>query len=343
MKKRLSVLVLSSAILLSACSSGQNAATTTTQNETSVAATEATTTTEETTTEPVVKANPEDYAEIYYKSGSMDAPVPLASGFEFVDAELYKDANNVLYYPNYSSGKDIVIRFKSDKKLKYGSISQYESSKRYDDNFMMSGALNYWSGNIARLEESKGKYTSNISSFLSSEEGVYTLTIPAKYAKTDNQFYIQLFTDYKIDEDGNDFTGDLISFSVRCEKETAVAIPTFTPEQHGVWSNEVDATDFEFVNAKLPVFHDNHSYCALPPEYPANQDIVIRFKCKSKVLLASVDMGNVNEESIEHISDTGFLTSENGIYTLTIPAKYALPDRTFSIGFVEGLGFTVST
>ena len=61
------------------------------------------------------------------------------------------------------------------------------------------------------------------------------------------------------------------------------------------------------------------------------------------MLLASVDMGNVNEESIEHISDTGFLTNENGIYTLTIPAKYVLPDRTFFIGFVEGLGFTVST
>lgn len=343
MKKKLFTVILASTLLLSACSSGQKTETTSSIEETTTTTTEATTTTTEATTttqSPIANAKPEDYADINYfleEDDDEDVPVdPFASDFEFVDAELIKDdQNNMIFYPNYQAGKDMVVIFKSDKQFKFGAISQIESSKQYVTDYNLS-INDYEKANIAKIASATKGYTSTISKFLKYNNGVYTLTIPSKYAKTDSQFYIHLYTKGKSFKDGDYVLGDSMTFFIRCEKEPLPAKPTFTIEQHAGVSNEVEATDLTFVNAKIEVSNNSHTYFAVPPTYPAGQDMVITFKC-DKELTLSVLM-KVDENGYVDIKDPNFVTCASGTYTVTIPAKYAQSEYIFSVCFESADG-----
>ena len=347
MKKKLFTVILASTLLLSACSSGQKTETTSLIEETTTTTTEATTTTTEATTttqSPIANAKPEDYADIHYslekddyEDDYEDVPVdPFASDFEFVDAELIKDdQNNMIIYPNYQAGKNMVVKFKSDKQFKFGAISQRESSKQYDTDYYLL-IKDYEKANIVKIASATKGYTSTISKFLKYNNGVYTLTIPSKYAKTDSQFFIQLYTKGKTFKDGDYVLGDSMTFFIRCEKEPLPAKPTFTIEQHAGVSNEVEATDLTFVNAKIEVENDGHTFYPSVPTYTAGQDMVITFKC-DKELTLSVLM-KVNENGNVDIKDPNFVTCASGTYTVTIPAKYAQSEDFFSFCFESADG-----
>ena len=347
MKKKLFTVILASTLLLSACSSGQKTETTSSIEETTTTTTEATTTTTEATTttqSPIANAKPEDYADIHYSLGKDDYEVdyedetvdPFASDFEFVDAELIKDdQNNMIIYPNYQAGKNMVVKFKSDKQFKFGAISQRESSKQYDTDYYLL-IKDYEKANIVKIASATKGYTSTISKFLKYNNGVYTLTIPSKYAKTDSQFFIQLYTKGKSYKDGDYLLGDSMTFFIRCEKEPLPAKPTFTIEQHAGVSNEVEATDLTFVNAKIEVENDEHTFYPGVPTYTAGQDMVITFKC-DKELTLSVLM-KVNENGNVDIKDPNFVTCASGTYTVTIPARYAQSKDLFSFCFESADG-----
>ena len=345
MKKKLFIVILASTILLSACSSGQQAETTSSIEETTTTAvttTEATTTTTEATTTtsqvPIVGDKPEDYADVNCFEGTRDTEKIIATDFDFVDASLDKDENNVHFYPNYPAGKNIVVRFKCDKEFKVGSIFRFPSSKQYDEDYLVNNVKNSF-GNIAGFSSPNGKKTtSNISKFLSYKDGVYTLTIPAKYAKTDNQFYIQLYknvTNEPVDFDDelyNLIFGAGISFYLRCEKETKN--PTFTPKQHAGLYGLIDDklfTDFVFVDAEYPVSNDGHRYKPEIPRVKTNQDIVITFKCKENLELNDIYLtkpgSDIGDE--ENIATSCVFKQENGVYTITIPAEYARSGNSF--------------
>ena len=189
MKQTAFIAVLTATILFAGCSSGQtpvtSAATDTTTAVTTEAATtstavEETNTTAETTAEP---EKPEDYADIYFmnKDGSNTA---FATDFEFVDAELYKDVNGVLRYPNFQAGKDIVINFKSDIDFKQGGIYYYSKTKP--------------KRNIIAIPTASSKENTNILKYLTCKDGDYTLKIPAKHVKPDNEYRIKLFSQYPL-------------------------------------------------------------------------------------------------------------------------------------------------
>lgn len=349
MKKTLFIVVLTSALILSACSTS----TSPTTSETALT-TEATTTTEVTTTTtevttttsaaPVLEDKPETYADVNcYNEDETDAD--FASDFEFVNASLFKDENNVFAYPNYQAGENIVVKFKSEKIFKFGSIHRYDSSKQYDDNYMAN--IVWKDGNIAGISERKiGNYTSNISKFLSYKDGIYTLTIPSKYAKVNNRFLIKLYTKYTRDEDMCLDWGDRMTFFIRCEKESIPAKPTFTPEQHANVTNMVKATDFNFANAELPVRNDGHLYYSSLPLYPVGKDIVISFKSKTEVTLNCIDMWSKDSDDETEITDSNYVNCVDGTYTVTIPSKFAQSGTSFVVFFSSKSGdelrFTVA-
>lgn len=342
MKKTAFVTILSATLLLTSCSSGQTPATSAATETTTIAATtEATTketTAEKTTTtaKPEAEAKTEDYAELEFNYVNETQDV-CATDFEFVNAELYKDANGVLLHPNYPSGKNIVVRFKSEKQFKFGSIKQFPSAKLHDDTYM-EHVIRYYDGKIAKIEMREiykpgkpGK--SNISKYLSYKDGFYTLTIPSKYAKTNNGFYIFLSTNCVMDEDGNIDFGNHLTFYVRCDKEPITPMPSFKPEQHGVGENFSSATDFIFVNAELPISHNKYRYIPENPIFQQGKDIVITFKCKEKISLNEISMGATGSlaESVNNIADPDYLKNSAGTYTLTIPAQYAQPGSAFNV------------
>ena len=350
MKKTLFIVVLTSALFLSACSTSTSPTTSETASTTEATTTTVvtTTTTEVTTTtsaNPVLEDKPETYADVNcYNEDDTDTDADFASDFEFVNASLFKDENNVFAYPNYQAGKNIVVKFKSEKIFKFGSIHRYDSSKQYDDNYMAS--VVWKDGNIAQISVGKKGYTSNISKFLSYKDGIYTLTIPSKYAKANNRFLIQLYTKYTVDEDMNVHVGDRMTFFIRCDKDTTVAKPTFTPEQHAIISNEVKATDFNFANAELPVRNDGHLYYRRIPLYPVGKDIVISFKSKTEVTLNCIDMWSKDSDGETEITDSNYVNCVDGTYTVTIPSKFAQSGTSFVVFFSSKSGdelrFTVT-
>ena len=331
MKKTVFVTVLSATLLLTGCSSGKKTETsaatdsTTTAVETTTAATTAvTTTTVETTAEP---DKPEDYADIVHFNIDK-SETAVATDFNFVDAELYKDDNGVLKYPNYPAGKDIVIQFKSDKTLKYGAITQFPKGNSNKSN------------KLAYADESTKDSKNGILKMLTCTDGVYTLTISAKYATNDCDFCIQLYTIYPLMKN-EEVRGYGIVFYVRCYKETVVPVPEFTPVIHSRMNNNVGAKDFDFGDAECEFTHDKHEYTLKLPKYKVNTDIRITFKCDKELALSRITAIDNNRE-FSDITDPGYLKSDNGTYTLTIPAEQAKAGRNFDI-FIKETGKNAKT
>lgn len=318
MKKTAFVTILSATLLFTSCSSGKTTATSAATEATTAATTEATTT-EETTTVTETTAEPdmpEDYANVSYIN--MDkSDTPIATDFDFVDSEFYKDDNGVLKYPNYQAGKDIVIKFKSDKALKYGEITRH------------SPINNYLPIRVAYADKSTKDSKNSILKILKCTEGEYTLKIPAKYAINDSEICIRLFTTYPAIKNGN-VLGYGMNLFVRCDKETKTPVPEFTPENHSNMNNQVDAKDFDFGNAELVVTHDKHNYKTELPKFKANSDIKITFKCEKELFLSNLTVKEPTND-FNDITDPGFLKSDNGTYTLTIPAEQAKDGREFNI------------
>ena len=318
MKKKAFVTILSATLLFTGCSSGKAPATSATEATTTAvttkATTEATTTIAETTAE---QDKPEDYADIvYFNEDKSDTP--NASDFEFVDAGLFKDANGVLKYPNYVEGKDIVIKFKSDKELKYGGIARYSSLKNYN------------SETIAYAVSSMNDSQNKLLKMLTIEDGVYTLKIPGKYAQADSDFCVELYTKLPNRDRDNNIIGHGMIFYIRCEKVTETPIPEFSPETHARMNNQVGAKDFDFGDPELVVTNDKHKYHTELPKYKANTDITITFKCEKKLVLSNL-MVIASKSVYEEITNRNFLKNVKGTYTLTIPAEYVKPGREFDI------------
>ena len=318
MKKKAFVTILSAALLFTGCSSGKAPATSateaTTTAETTKATTEATTTITESTAET---DKPEDYAEIGFLNEDK-SDTPNATDFEFVDAALYKDANGVLKYPNYKEGKDIVIKFKSDKALKYGGIARYPSLDNSKSETIVYA--------LSSMKDSQN----NLLKMLTIEDGDYTLTIPGKYAKADSFFCVELYTEFPNRDRNNNLVGHGMIFYIRCEKVTETPVPEFTPEKHSRMNNRVDAKDFDFGNPELVVTHDKHNYHAELPKYQANTDITITFKCEKKLVLSNLVVIE-SKGGFEEITNRNLLKNVKGTYTLTIPAEYVKPGREYDI------------
>ena len=331
MKKRLAA-VLTACFLLTACSSGQNAATSATNNETAaVATTEATTTTTEATTttaETTLPDTPEVFADVACFTGDYKEAL-FATEFDFGTAVLYKDTNGVRAYPNYPAGQDIKLSFKCDKKLKWGEITRSPYFSKSQDSKEVS---------IAKIDYGDKGYTTNISKFLKYKDGIYTLTIPAKYAVQDNEFRIVLATDPEFsDYDGKDW----LTFYVCCVNETKLATQsTYNAEDVAVEVKGIKASDYVFRNAKCEVVNDGHKYLSLMPVFPEGQDIVITFKCNESIQLISIRTWNLLEfvKTLENkeieIPIKNAVVNSDGTYTVTIPAKYAVKDCSFDARFV---------
>lgn len=215
MKKKIFVMISASVLLFSGCSSNQ-AMTTSTVTEVTTAATttEATTTTtsavETTTTETTAEPEkPEKYADIHYCNKD-ESETANASDFVFVDAELFKDDNGELKYPSFQPGKDIVIKFKSDKELKYGCITQYTN---------VNDAKKYKAEAIVYADSSTKDNKNDILKMLTYEDGIYTLKIPAKYAKKGSELGVQLYTVFPVRDKKDNIVGEGFNFYIRCDKE----------------------------------------------------------------------------------------------------------------------------
>ena len=337
MKKTAFVTILSATLLFTSCSSGQTpaisalteateATTATTTEATTTTTMEETTTTVETAAEP---EKPEDYAQLYFMNEGNLREIH-ATDFEFVDAELYKDPNGVLRKPNYRSGKTMEVRFKSDKDFKYIFITRYASFKDYTPESLIT------------IDRKGNVWKSNTSKYLSCKDGIYSLKIPAKYAKPDSTFMISLSTMFPDRNDNKEYVGINMHFTIRCEKVTEIPVPTFTREEHTQINNNVGATDFDFGNAEYIVSNDRYYYSAEPPKYIAGNDIVITFKCKKELSINEVSSFDrkVNAEDYESyagkdITKPDFVSFDGETYKVTIPAEYAKPDRCFFIMLSE--------
>lgn len=318
MKKISFVTILTATLLFTGCSSGKVPATSASEATTAAATTKATS--EETTTiiETTAETDkPEDFADIAYLIEDKSY-TPNATDFEFVDAALYKDANGVLKYPNFEEGKDIVIKFKSDKALKYGGITRYHSLD------------NSKSETIVYALSSMKDNQNNLLKMLTIKDGDYTLKIPGKYAKADSYFSVELYTEFPNRDRNNNIIGHGMIFYIRCEKVTETPVPEFTAVKHSRMNNQVGAKDFDFGNPELVVSHDKHSYHAELPKYKANTDITITFKCEKKLILSNLVVIE-SKSGFEEITNRNSLKNVNGTYTLTIPAEYVKTGREFDI------------
>lgn len=310
MKKQLMALMLVSTVIFSACSSK-------TENTTAgaQATTTATTTTEAptTTTEPTMPSDADVYADVSYNDAQSKEIKAFASDFKFLDAVFYKDNNDVYFRPNFPVGKDIQITFKCDKEL----TAKYIYMFPYGEDFYSEKRVFIFD---------RDSDTENMAQYLSSKDGIYTLTIPANYVKQDNVYNVVL----------NTKENETLFFSVSCIKEsTMTAPPSFTIKDHAVIRTRgIDASDFDFVDAKLNVSHDKHNYSAEVPSFPVNKDIVITFKCNQKLegMLQYNDYVNGSYGASKKITLTSkILIYSNGTYTLKLPAKYAVNKRLFSL------------
>ena len=322
MKNKIMAMMIVSTILLTACSSKTESTTTENQTTTVTTTTEVTTTTTIETTAP---DRPEDFADVTFSDvEDKESNNTFASEFSFIDAVLFKDDNGVYRYPNYAAGKDITVTFKSDKEIKVGSIRRVSypggiySAKEVSilDNYDYYGDLN---------EKEKKNENDKFFKMITLNEGVYTLTIPAKYAEQDNLFYVNLYTEQR----------DCVSFYVSCINEAALLTkPTFAIEDHAqVQISNVKVSDFNFVNAKISVSNNKHYYFPEDPKFPVNQDMVVTFKCKQKLDLESISFweGAAFDKSEEVEISQEMLVYSKGTYTITLPAKYAVNNRSFSI------------
>lgn len=320
MKKTAFVTILSATLLFTGCSSGKAPATSATEATTTAATTKATTEATTTITETTADSDkPEDYSDIVFFNEDK-SETPNASDFEFVDAGLFKDANGVLKYPNYEEGKDIVIKFKSDKALKYGAVTRYSSLNNYKSETIVYA--------VSSIKDSNN----NLLKMLTINDGVYTLKIPAKYAKADSDFCVELYTKLPNMDRDNNIIGHGMIFYIRCEKLTETPIPEFAPEGHARMNNQVGAKDFDFGNPELVVTHDKHKYHTELPKYKANTDITITFKCEKKLVLSNLVVKE-SKGGVEEITNRNFLKNVKGSYTFTIPAKYVKPGCEYDISF----------
>ena len=318
MKKTAFVIILSATLLFTSCSSGKTPAASETTTATTIATTEATAATSaETTADP---DKPEEYANISFYN--KDTPkAAIATDFDFVDAALYKDVNGVFYYPNYQAGKDIVVTFKCDKDLKYGDI--YQWPKEGEE-----------SGFDIADSSSTPNDEKSILKFLTNNDGIYTLKIPAKYAVPDTGFTIELYTDYPItqyDDFNETVLGYGMTFLIRCEKITEVPVPNYDAYYHAVLFNALDTKDFEWGNPELIVTNNKHDYFAKPPKYKAGEDIVISFKCKNKLKIHEITVFTSDDDEGKNIADSKYLTVKDGTYTLTIPSTHTQAGRIFDV------------
>lgn len=327
MKRNLLISVLAAALLLSSCSSGQ-------KNETTTSAEETTATAAAESTVPAemnAEGKPEDFADVVcYDANSDEIADAFASDFNFIGASFFKDDNGVYRYPNFPANKDIVITFKCDKEFYVGDIWREDypegmtSSKKTAD---IVNSVPDSDGEIAAANERLKKY-------LTSNDGVYKLTIPAEYVEQDYAFHFQLYTK----------EWARLDFKVCCLKEdTLRTTPKFPIEDHAdIDSNMVDAGDFDFGNAELPVIAQKHRYRADYPKYAEGQDVAIKFTCKKKLetyYIGFYDHKNYEDEEqpIERIDQSlnKPLVCSGDTYILTIPGEHVVAGRLYVVNIVE--------
>ena len=158
------------------------------------------TTTEATTEESVVTFTPEEHAQlVMFTKDNSDSD--FATDFDFGNAsyEVFNfDGFDWPGYPNYPVGEDIVITFKSDKDLKWGSIIKYGPDVDLSiDIFREDADITYLAYDKAahNANTDEWTYTTNINEFVTCSDGVYTLTIPAEYVESEYAYKITLATD----------------------------------------------------------------------------------------------------------------------------------------------------
>ena len=332
MKKELLVAGLALSLLFSGCSSAQITESSVSSEETT------TTTTTEVTTETTVKRHvdttpvkgSEEYADVTFTDVSMEKTDAFASEFGFGEASLVKDSNGVFRYPNYPAGKEITVTFKCDGEVTDADISR--ASYPVGQSSELTEIIN--TSSFDSEEEHKEKREA-FSRILTVQDGFYVLTIPAKYAEQDNCFLISLYTKER---------ETAIRFRVSCIKESLLTTqPVFPVEDHALINSPgIKAVDFKFVNAKLPVSHTEHYYLPESPQFPANKDVVITFKCSQDLSLDSItfivvtntdEYGNPITEKIT--VSRRMLAFSDGTYTLTIPAEYAVDGRSFFVKILD--------
>ena len=187
---------------------------------------------------------PEGYAQVNCSGGSyyMDEFYPsdygdlVATDFDFgsnVSLELWTDEDGYSWptYPNYPAGEDIVITFKCDEDLDWGTIMRYADGVDptfavFDENAdlicIAQTTANHTSGievDGEVVEEESMTYECNISDYLTNNNGTYTLTIPAEYVVPGYIFSIHLSTEQTSgwylsgEEPAKD---EFVEFYVRC-------------------------------------------------------------------------------------------------------------------------------
>ncbi len=317
MKKTLFIVVLASALLLSACNSVQNTDSTTLSGAT----TSATTTEEATTEKPMLEGKPEEYADVTFLNNNGDKTNAFASEFSFVDATYFKNDDGVYYFPNFTAGKDIVITFKSDEEFTLGEIWR-ESFPVGRESVNVINILGI------SLDDEFNMVTKSFKEYVTCSEGIYSIKIPANYVEQDNIFHIDLMT--------KEFAH--MTLSVGSLNETTLkSKPLFSINEHANISNEVDASDFVFSNAKLPVTPEKHGYKVDYPQFTEGQDVVITFKCNK--ILSHLQFGYfVETEDYYEIQKIGddkslkkMLVRSGDTYTLTIPGKYIVANHEYGI------------
>lgn len=182
------------------------------------------TTTEATTEESVVTFTPEEHAQLFL-FGKDYRESDFATDFDFGNAsyETFNfDGVDWPAYPNYPAGEDIVITFKSDMDLKWGSIMKMGPDVTLPDDLFIEGAdITYIACDHAthNANTDEWTYTTNINEYVTCSEGVYTITIPAEYVVSEYTYKICLATEqtsgwYDADEEIDH--GYSLEFNLRC-------------------------------------------------------------------------------------------------------------------------------
>ena len=195
---------------------------------------------------PEIVYPPEAYAQVNCSGGmySTDGFYPsdygnlVATDFDLgsnASLELWTDENGFEWptYPNYTAGEDIVITFKCDEELDWGTIMRYPEGAdptfiMFDENadltYIASTSATHTSGieiDGEVVDEESMTYTCNISDYLTNNNGTYTLTIPAEYVVPGYIFSIHLSTEqtsgwYSGDEEP--VKDEYVEFYVRCSE-----------------------------------------------------------------------------------------------------------------------------
>ncbi len=322
MKKELLVSIVALSLLLSGCNSGQKIESSVSSDETTTTTAAVTETVTTTAAETTAADKPEDYADVGFSdSDGANSDNAFATEFNFIDAEITKDNNGVYRYPNFSADKEIKITFKSDKELTNAVISR----TAYPKSTISS------TNTVSVLDNVEDGENEKFAKFLTFKDGIYSLVIPADYVKQDNYFSVSLYTKQ----------GEGLFFRVSCLSEDALKnAPKYSAEEHGgVLSTGIEVSDFNFINAKLEVLPsqvDKHAYEVQHPHFPVNQDIVVTFKCKQKLKITEVGYYLESENREEKIEiSKEMLVNSKGIYTFTLPAKYAVNGVSFWVRLID--------